>query len=55
MDVAAEANDIGKAKISKIRDSLWSPKPRSARMVTRQPGGRTSDKRRRQVSSMSLR
>jgi hypothetical protein len=34
---------------------LWSPNPRSARMVTRRPGGMTADKRRRQVSSMALR
>jgi len=34
MDVAAEANDIAKPRSARYANSLWSPKPRSARMVT---------------------
>ena len=55
MDVAAKADDIGKAKIAKIGEQLVVAEAAIGQDGHPQPGGRTSDKRRRQVSSMSLR
>ena len=50
MDVAAQANNIGKAEISEIREQFVVAETAIRQMLTRQPGGRTSDKRRRQIS-----
>src|ERR1700691_723297 len=55
VDVAAKADDVSKASLSRNSNSLTSPKPRSARIVAVTPSGSSAFRRDRHRSSKSLR